>query len=454
MVRLSAPDSSVTVNGGELSPGATFANSPALVSSGRSINILLLGSGGREDALAWRLRQSPCCDKLLAAPGNPGIARWAECIAIDPCDSDAVVGAARTRQIDLVVIGPEAPLVAGVGDALRQAGIAVFGPSAAAAQLEGSKGFTKDLCRANGIPTADYVRTERAAEARAALDGFPIPVVIKADGLAAGKGVTVAMSRAEAEAAIDAGGDGPLVIEEFLTGEEASLFALVDGEVAVPLASAQDHKRVGEGDTGPNTGGMGAYAPAPVLTDELQQRAMDEIVRPTARALAVAGTPFSGVLYAGLMLTAEGPKLIEYNVRFGDPECEAIIPLIDGDFADLLHSVATGRLEEVQPRLTGKHTVTIIVAARGYPGTPASGGLIREIEAAEQVEGVTVFHAGTALGEQGLVARGGRVLAVTAVADSFANARARAYRAVDQIDFADGFHRRDIGWRELARESA
>ena len=418
------------------------------------MNILLLGSGGREDALAWRLRQSPSCDKLLAAPGNPGIARWAEIVAIDPCDLAAVVDLAKQNAIDLVVIGPEAPLVAGVADALRQAGTAVFGPSAAAAELEGSKGFTKDLCRSNGIPTADYVRTERAADARAALERFSIPVAIKADGLAAGKGVTVAITRAEAEAAIDAIGDAPLVIEEFLSGEEASLFALVDGDTAVFLASAQDHKRVGEGDTGPNTGGMGAYAPAPVLTEELQQRAMEEIVRPTARALAAAGTPFSGVLYAGLMLTAAGPKLIEYNVRFGDPECEAIMPLIDGDFAELLNAVATGRLDQVKPQLTGEHAVTVIVAARGYPGTPAGGGLIREIEAAEQVEGVTVFHAGTALGEQGLVAKGGRVLAVTAVADSFANARARAYRAVDQIDFADGFHRRDIGWRELARGNA
>ena len=416
------------------------------------MDILLLGSGGREDALAWRLRQSPSCDRLLAAPGNPGIARWADCIVIDPCEPTAVVDLATREKVELVVIGPEAPLVAGVADALRAAGIAVFGPGAAAAQLEGSKGFTKDLCRENGIPTADYVRVDRVEDARTALDRFAIPVVIKADGLAAGKGVTVATSRAEAEAAIQAAGDGPMVIEEFLEGEEASLFALVDGATAVALASAQDHKRVGEGDTGPNTGGMGAYAPAPVVTDELQQRAMDEIVRPTARALADAGTPFSGVLYAGLMLTAEGPKLIEYNVRFGDPECEAIMPLIEGDLAELLHSVATGRLAESEaPQLASKHAMTVIVAARGYPGTPASGGLIREIEAAEQVEGVTVFHAGTALGEAGLVAKGGRVLAVTAVADTFANARARAYRAVDQIDFADGFHRRDIGWREIER---
>jgi len=419
------------------------------------MNILLLGSGGREDALAWRLRQSPSCDKLLVAPGNPGIARWAECMAIDPCDAAAVVALARSGEIALVVVGPEAPLVAGVADALRAAGVAVFGPSAAAAQLEGSKGFTKDLCSANGIPTADYVRVERVRDALAAVDHFSIPVVIKADGLAAGKGVTVAMTRDEAAAAIDAAGDGPLVIEEFLEGEEASLFALVDGEMAVFLASAQDHKRVGEGDTGPNTGGMGAYAPAPVLTERLEERAMSEIVRPTAQALARQGTPFNGVLYAGLMLTADGPKLIEYNVRFGDPECEAIMPLIEGDFASLLHAVASGRLGEIEPpALAPKHAMTVIVAARGYPGMPASGGLIREIEAAEQVEGVTVFHAGTALGEQGLVAKGGRVLAVTAIADTFASARARAYRAVDQIDFADGFHRRDIGWRELARENA
>jgi phosphoribosylamine--glycine ligase len=263
------------------------------------------------------------------------------------------------------------------------------------------------------------------------------------------------MTIEEARAAVDAAGDEALVIEEFLEGEEASLFALVDGDYAVSLASAQDHKRVGEGDTGPNTGGMGAYAPAPVLTSDIENRAMEEIVRPTVRALALAGRPFSGVLYAGLMLTSDGPKLIEYNVRFGDPECEAIMPLIDGDFAELLFAVATGKLRECeQPRLTGRHSMTVIVAAKGYPGTPASGGLIRELEAAEQVDGVAVFHAGTALGDEGLVATGGRVLAVTAVADNFANARARAYRAIDQIDFADGFYRRDIGWRELARETS
>ena len=416
------------------------------------MNILLLGSGGREDALAWRLRQSPSCDRLIAAPGNPGIARWAELAAIDPCDPAAVVELAAANAIDLVVVGPEAPLVAGVADALRDASFAVFGPSAAAAQLEGSKGFTKDLCEAHNIPTAGYVRTETMAAARSALDRFGIPVVIKADGLAAGKGVTVAMSRDEAEAAIADAGEGPLVIEEFLTGEEASLFALVDGPIAVPLASAQDHKRVGEGETGPNTGGMGAYSPAPVLTSALEAQAMDEIVRPTARAMAEAGTPFSGVLYAGLMLTAEGPKLIEYNVRFGDPECEAIMPRIDGDFAAMLQAVATGRIGQVPANpLTADHSMTVILAARGYPGTPASGGVIRAIDAAEQVEGVTVFHAGTSAGASGLTAKGGRVLAVTALGDTLAQARARAYRAVDQIDFADGFCRRDIGWRELER---
>jgi phosphoribosylamine--glycine ligase len=419
------------------------------------MDILLLGSGGREDALAWRLRQSPSCGKLIAAPGNPGIARWADCIVIDPCDRQAVIDLAQRQRIGLVVIGPEAPLVAGVADALRAVGIPVFGPNADAAQLEGSKGFTKDLCRANGIPTADYVRAETTIDAIAALDRFSLPVVIKADGLAAGKGVTVAMTRMEAEQAIDAAGDGPLVVEEFLEGEEASLFALVDGATAVSLASAQDHKRVGEGDTGPNTGGMGAYAPAPVLTRQLEIQAMDEIVAPTATALAQAGIPFRGVLYAGLMLTRDGPKLIEYNVRFGDPECEAIMPLIDGDFAELLYAVAAGHLSEIEPpRLSSSHAMTVIVAARGYPGTAASGGVIREIEAAEQIEGVTVFHAGTAKTEQGLVAKGGRVLAVTAVAETFASARARAYRAVDQIDFADGFHRTDIGWRELERDKA
>ena len=414
------------------------------------MNILLLGSGGREDALAWRLRQSPSCDALIAAPGNPGIARWAECIAIDPCDPAAVVERAKERDIDLIVVGPEAPLVAGVADAARAAGIATFGPSAAAARLEGSKGFTKDLCARAGIPTADYVRVELETEALAALDRFSIPVVIKADGLAAGKGVTVAMSRDEAEAAIRAAGDGPMVIEEFLEGEEASLFALVDGARSVALASAQDHKRVGEGDTGPNTGGMGAYSPAPILSPNLETRAMREIVEPTARAMAEAGTPFSGVLYAGLMLTPDGPKLIEYNVRFGDPECEAIMPRIEGDFADLLYRVATGSRFEA-PRLSADTTMTVIMAAKGYPATPAKGGEIHGLDRAEQVSGAIVFQAGTAMADDKLVASGGRVLAVTARADRLGEARNRAYQAIEAIDFDDGFYRRDIGWRELER---
>ena len=416
------------------------------------MNVLLLGSGGREDALAWRLSQSPSCTRLIAAPGNPGIERWATCHAIDPCDPAAVVALAKSKSIDLIVVGPEAPLVAGVADAARAAGIAAFGPSAAAAMLEGSKGFTKDLCARVGIPTAAYVRVETEAAALAALDGFSIPVVIKADGLAAGKGVTVALTRAEAETAIRAAGDGPMVIEAFLDGEEASLFALVDGPRCVALASAQDHKRVGEGDTGPNTGGMGAYSPAPVLTAKLEARAMREIVEPTARAMADAGTPFSGVLFAGLMLTPGGPSLIEYNVRFGDPECEAIMPRIEGDFAALLMAVASGAPFEA-PALSDQSTVTVIVAAHGYPASPRRGGPIDGVEAAEREHGVTVFHAGTARHSSGaLLASGGRVLAVTAIADSLANARARAYRGIDAIVYADGFHRRDIGWRELERK--
>ena len=361
-----------------------------------------------------------------------------------------MVALARSIDAGLIVVGPEAPLVAGVADALRSAGFPVFGPSAAAAQLEGSKGFTKDLCARAGIPTADYVRVDTVEAALAALEQFPVPVVIKADGLAAGKGVTIAASRVEAEAAIRGAGDGPMVIEEFLDGEEASLFALVDGVNAVALASAQDHKRVGEGDTGPNTGGMGAYSPAPVLSRELEEQAMAKIVRPTARAMTEAAMPFSGILYAGLMLTGEGPKLIEYNVRFGDPECEAIMPRITGDFAALLHAVATGS-PFTAPPLSQETSMTVIIAAHGYPGAPTKGAAISGLAEAEAIEGVMVFHAGTSEANGRLVGNGGRVLAVTAIGRDLEHARDRAYQAVDRIEFADGFCRRDIGWRELER---
>ena len=416
------------------------------------MNILVLGSGGREDALSWRLSQSPSCDKLVGAPGNPGMARWADrLVALDPCDAEAVTALAREEAIDLVVVGPEAPLVAGVADTLRDAGFAVLGPSAAAAQLEGSKGFTKDLCARAIIPTAGYVRTDTVAGAMDALDRFGAPVVVKADGLAAGKGVTVAMTMDEARAAVEAAGDGDMVIEEFLEGEEASLFAFVDGRDVTVIASAQDHKRVGDGDTGPNTGGMGAYSPAPVLTDELTERAMAEILRPTAETMADEGMPFNGILYAGLMLTDEGPKLIEYNVRFGDPECQAVMPRIEGDFAAMCLAVAAGDMESMPDiELEDAHVMTVVVAAENYPGTPKTGGAIGGIEAAEE-DGAIVFQAGTAEKDGQLVASGGRVLAVTAAGGTLAAAREAAYAALDKIDYADGFSRRDIGWRELDR---
>ncbi len=392
--------------------------------------------------------------RLYAAPGNPGIGAHAELVALDAGDPPAVARFCAERDVGLVVIGPEAPLVAGLADDLRQRGIAVFGPSAAAARLEGSKGFTKALCAAHGIPTAAFESVESLAEARAALDRFGAPVVVKADGLAAGKGVTVAATRAEAEAALDAIFAGPgarAVIEEFLEGEEASLFVLAHGTDYVPFGSAQDHKRVGEGDTGANTGGMGAYSPAPVLTPELEARALAEIVAPTLNAMAAAGTPFAGVLYAGLMLTREGPKLIEYNVRFGDPECQVLMARLDSDLLPLLLAVARGKRVPA-PRFAEESALTIVYAARGYPGTPEAGGAIGGLAAAEAA-GATVFHAGTALEAGRLVARGGRVLAVTARSQNLASAAARAYQAAELIDFPSGFYRRDIGWRELARQA-
>lgn len=421
------------------------------------MNVLLVGSGGREHALAWKLAQSPALDRLFAAPGNPGIARHAELVALRVEDHDAMIAFCRANAVALVVIGPEAPLVAGLADDLRAAGIAVFGPSKAAAQLEGSKGFTKDLCARANIPTAGYARVDSLEAARAALSPFGLPVVIKADGLAAGKGVTIAMTHDEAEAALTAlfaepGGEA--VIEEFLTGEEASLFVLTDGSALVSFGSAQDHKRVGEGDTGPNTGGMGAYSPAPVLSAELEARAIEEIVRPTIEALAAAGTPYSGVLYAGLMLTNTGPKLIEYNCRFGDPECQVLMTRLESDLLETLLAAALGMLDGAEPpRFDDRAALTVVMAARGYPGTPETGGAIGGIDAAEAT-GALVFQAGTRQDGDALVSAGGRVLAVTASGDSVTAAQAAAYAAVEAIDFPTGFCRRDIGWREVERERA
>ncbi|MCU0733831.1 MAG: phosphoribosylamine--glycine ligase [Hyphomonas sp.] len=396
------------------------------------MNILLLGSGGREHALAWKLAQSPSLTKLYAAPGNPGIAEEAEIVALNATDHAAVIAFCEAQDIGLVVIGPEAPLVDGLSDSLRAAGVPVFGPSQAAAQLEGSKGFTKDLCARAGIPTAGYVRTASLEEARAALARFSAPYVLKADGLAAGKGVVIAATLEEAEetlADMFGGGFGgagaQVVIEEFMAGEEASFFALTDGTAIVPFGSAQDHKRVGDGDTGPNTGGMGAYSPAPVLTPELQARVMAEIIEPTVRTMRAEGNPYQGVLFAGLMLTAEGPKLIEYNARFGDPECQVLMMRLQSDLVALMLACAQGTLEGVEVALADK----------------TNGG-------------AKVFHAGTALLDGALVANGGRVLNVTATGTSVTEAQAKAYAAVDAVSFPTGFCRRDIGWREVTREAA
>ncbi|MEG3124289.1 phosphoribosylamine--glycine ligase [Sphingomonas sp. GB1N7] len=419
------------------------------------MNILLIGSGGREHALAWRLAQSPGATKLYAAPGNPGIAEHAELVDLDPADHRAVIDFCHRHSIGFVVIGPEAPLVDGLADNIRMMGLPVFGPNKAAAQLEGSKGFTKDLCERSNIPTAAFAKVTSKHGALATLDDFGIPVVIKADGLAAGKGVTVAMTRAEAEEAIADLFSVPqaeAVIEEFLEGEEVSLFVLTDGVAMMPFGTAQDHKRVGDGDVGPNTGGMGAYSPAPVLTPDLERRALDEIVAPTVAAMAAAGMPFSGVLYAGLMLTAEGPKLIEYNARFGDPECQVLMMRYRGDLLDLMLAVANGTLaDQPAPDFADDTALTVVMAANGYPGTPEKGGVIGGIATAE-AENARVFQAGTARTGAKLVASGGRVLAVTALARDIAAAQASAYAAVAKIDFPGGFNRGDIGWREIARQ--
>ena len=436
--------------GGRVLPGAAAER----VRQQRRITVLLIGSGGREHALAWKIATSPHLAKLYAAPGNPGIAECAELVALDIADSLAAVEFCRARRVELVVIGPEAPLVAGLVDDLVAAGIPAFGPTRDAAQLESSKGFAKDLAAEAGIPTAGYRRFSEGSAARAYVESRGAPLVVKADGLAAGKGATVAMTAAEAQAAVDACFAGALgtagdevVIEDYLAGEEASFFVLSDGKTALPLATAQDHKRVGEGDSGPNTGGMGAYSPAPVMTPEMIERTLAAIVRPTLAAMQGRGTPFRGVLYAGLMITADGPKLIEYNVRFGDPEAQVLMMRLDSDLLELLFATAHGRLGEVTPRWSDDAALTVVMAAKGYPGSYATGSPIGGIERAEAMPGVKVFQAGTALRDGQLVAHGGRVVNVTARGKTIAEAKARAYAAVDRIDWPEGFCRRDIGWR-------
>ncbi len=422
----------------------------------------MLGGGGREHALCWKLAQSEAIakdgGKLYAAPGNPGIAACATLVTLDEKDHAAVCKFCDTNDIGLVVIGPEAPLVDGLADSLRKAGIAAFGPSKAAAQLEGSKNFTKALCDRAGIPTAGYVHCTTLEQAKDALSGFSAPFVLKADGLAAGKGVVIAESEADAIAALeemfggafgDAGAE--VVVEEFMAGEEASFFALTDGETVIPFGTAQDHKRVGEGDTGPNTGGMGAYSPARVLTEALVAETMERIVFPTVRQMAQEGTPYIGVLYAGLMLTDEGPKLVEYNCRFGDPECQVLMMRLESDLAQYMLAAAGGSLAALpDPTFSPQTAMTVVMAAKGYPGTPEKGGAI-DLGNAEGA-GAQVFHAGTKLEGDTLVANGGRVLNVTAGGADTGRAQAAAYAAVEKVDFPSGFYRKDIGWREIERE--
>jgi len=424
------------------------------------MNVLLIGAGGREHALAWALSASPLLDTLFCAPGNAGIAEIAACVRLDPADPDAVIQFCRDRRVELVMIGPEAPLVAGLGDALGAAGIRYVGPTKAAAQLEGSKGFTKDLCREANIPTAAYGRFTNADAAKAYLASQNLPIVIKADGLAAGKGVVIAATRDEAVAAIDACFSGAfgqagseVVIEDFLDGEEASFFALCDGVTALPLASAQDHKRVGDGDTGPNTGGMGAYSPAPVMTDDITKRVMAEIILPTVETMARRGTPFRGVLFAGLMITDAGPKLIEYNVRFGDPETQVLMIRLKSDLLAALLATADGVLKDFDLRWSGDAALTVVMAAEGYPGTPIKGTEIKGLEAAKLVPNVEIFHAGTRREDGRLLADGGRVLNVTGRGKTVAEAREAAYAAIAKIDWPGGFFRKDIGWRALQRRT-
>lgn len=423
------------------------------------MNILLIGSGGREHALAWAIAASPLCDKLFVAPGNPGIGQIAHNMDVKVSDNAAVIAFCQREKIGLVVVGPEAPLVAGLADDLSAQGIKVFGPRKFPAQLEGSKGFTKDICAKYNIPTAAYGRFRDKAAALAYLDQHGAPIVIKADGLAAGKGVTVAMDIATARAAVEdifSGkfGGAECVIEEFLEGEEASFFVLTDGTHALPLATAQDHKRVGDGDTGPNTGGMGAYSPAPCMTPALCAEALEKIVKPTIHALSEMGHPYVGVLYAGLILTKDGPKLIEYNCRFGDPECQVLMMRLKDDLVTLLLACCDGTLDKVTARWFDEVALTVVMCAKGYPEEPLRGTEIRGLEGASAMEGVEIFHAGTAAQNGRIVANGGRVLNVTARGKTVREARERAYAAVARIDWPEGFYRTDIGWRALARENS
>lgn len=421
------------------------------------MKVLLIGSGGREHALAWKIAQSPKLTRLYAAPGNPGIAEEATLVALDTDNHAAVTDFCLKEAIDFVVVGPEGPLVAGLADVLSAAGIAVFGPSAAAAQLEGSKGFTKDLCARYDIPTGAYGRFTDAETAKAYVRDQGAPIVIKADGLAAGKGVTVAMELDEALAAVDDCFDGAfgaagaeVVVEAYLDGEEASFFCLSDGKTALALASAQDHKRVGDGDTGPNTGGMGAYSPAPVMTPEMIERTMKEIIEPTMRGMAESGHPFSGVFFAGLMITAKGPELIEYNVRFGDPECQVLMMRMKSDLLPLLYAAATGALAGMEAEWRDETALTVVMASKGYPGSYDKNTPIAALPAASPQ--TKVFHAGTAMKDGSLVATGGRVLNITAIGESASAAKDRAYSAVDGVSWDNGFYRHDIGWRAVARE--
>ena len=418
------------------------------------MNVLLIGGGGREHALAWALSASPLLTRLIAAPGNAGIAELADCVELDVSDHEAVARFARAEAIDLVVVGPEAPLVAGLADSLAAAGIKTFGPSAAAARLEGSKGFTKDLCRDERIPTAAYAWFDEPDAALAHLASRPAgPVVVKADGLAAGKGVTVCAAPDEAEAAVRAvfegGGQASVVIEDFLEGEEASFFALVDGRNILPLATAQDHKRAFDGDEGPNTGGMGAYSPAPVMTAEMIEATLDRIIRPTVAAMARRGTPYVGVLYAGLMITQSGPQLIEYNVRFGDPEAQVLMMRLKSDLLPALSATVDGQLGHFDLRWYDDAALTVVMAAQGYPGSYTSGEPIGGLAEAGASDDVVIFHAGTKSANGAVVSAGGRVLGVTARGPTVAEAQARAYEAVDRIDWPGGFCRRDIGWRAV-----